>query len=1227
MNALFDLEPTLAWVLSALVVALVVLPYVALFRRRRVADRARLKEARALGIDRPVAQFPFVDARHCIGCGACVSACPEGDVLGVVGGVAVVINGLRCVGHGRCADACPVGAIEIGLGDLKGRRDVPLLTDEAETTVPGVFVAGELSGLALIRNAIEQGVAVTETIAARLATGRQRGPDAEGVDLLVVGAGPAGLSAALAARERHLSVRLIDQEQGLGGTILQFPRRKLVLTRPVELPTGTALDREEYTKEQVLAVLDREISRHRLDIRRGERFESLERRDDDTLEVRTSAGAHRARHVLLALGRRGTPRKLGVPGEELGKVAYQLRDATSWRGLRILVVGGGDSAVEAAIGLARQAGNEVSISYRKSAFLRIKKKNQDAVEKLIRRGRIRAIFDSQVEAVEADRVLLRVGEGREALANDQVFVLIGGDPPFELLRRSGVRFGGDPAAQPRSEAPRRAPAIAGLALALAALGAPAFGAQASPHGHLEIPCADCHTTRDWQEIASDRKFRHESTGFPLAGAHATAACSECHRDPIFSRVATACQDCHLDAHLGELGLDCARCHDTRRWDARDDVFRAHDRTIFPLLAGHARVDCEGCHGGQPPNEYSRTPTDCMTCHHEDYRAATDPPHRGFSTDCLQCHVGVTQGWSAPGFRHTARFPLTGPHAGIDCADCHRDGYVGTSADCYDCHRDDYERTRDPDHVAAGFPTTCQSCHGATSWEGAVFDHALSGFPLTGAHRTLDCEQCHQSGFGGTPSDCIACHRSDYERTRDPNHAQAGFSTRCQECHSTSSWEGSGFSHDATGFPLTGAHRAAVCEACHSQGYAGTSTACYSCHRADYEGTRDPNHAQSGFPTTCQNCHGTTSWNTSSFDHDASRFPLTGAHRGLDCESCHSSGFAGTPTDCVSCHRADYDATDDPNHAAAGFPLTCQVCHSTTRWDEASFNHDSTIFPLTGAHRSVACESCHAAGYSGTPTTCVSCHQGDYNSTQDPNHAASGFSTTCEACHTTASWQGATFDHNATGFSLTGAHASIACESCHASGYSGTPSACVSCHQADYNSTQEPNHAAAGFPTTCETCHTTSSWQGATFDHNATAFPLTGAHTSTACESCHASGYSGTPTACVACHQNDYNQANDPNHVSAGFPTTCESCHTTSSWDGATFDHDGSYFPIYSGKHRNKWASCSTCHVVPSNYAVFECTVCHEHRRSEMDSEHDDVGGYVYQSQACYNCHPTGEADD
>jgi nitrate/TMAO reductase-like tetraheme cytochrome c subunit len=272
---------------------------------------------------------------------------------------------------------------------------------------------------------------------------------------------------------------------------------------------------------------------------------------------------------------------------------------------------------------------------------------------------------------------------------------------------------------------------------------------------------------------------------------------------------------------------------------------------------------------------------------------------------------------------------------------------------------------------------------------------------------------------------------------------------------------------------------------------------------------------------------------------------------------------------------------------------------------------------------VPCATCHTAGYDGTPTACYSCHRTDYDSADTPDHE--GFPTTCESCHSTSAWQPASFNHAATSFPLTGAHTSVPCASCHAAGYDGTPTACYSCHRSDYEGADDPDHA--DFPTTCQNCHTTTGWEPATFNHSATDFPLTGAHTSVACAECHASGYDGTPTDCYACHASDYNGTTDPNHAAAGFPTTCLNCHNTTSWEGATFDHDGQYFPIYSGTHRNEWSTCSQCHNVPGNYAIFSCLTCHEHRQSEMDSKHQDVGGYSYSSPACLSCHPDGTADD
>jgi thioredoxin reductase len=359
-------------------------------------------------VDRPAAQYPYVDPTRCIGCGACVAACPEGDVLGVVGGTATIINGLRCVGHGRCEEACPVSAIEVGLGDVKARADMPQVDEWNETGTPGLFLAGEVRGLALVRNAIEQGRRVVERIAQR-----GDGPSgADAVQVLIVGAGPAGLSAALACAERGLTHLVLEQEGDLGGSLLHYPRRKMVLLQPVDLPLHGRLAREEYQKEQFLELMEELVASHELPVRFGQKVRGVAATRDG-FEVRTDAHAYRARNVVLAVGRRGTPRKLGVPGEDLPKVMYRLIDAESYRGRKLLVVGGGDSAVEAAVGLARQPGNEVTLP----------------------------LFGSQVLEIAPGSVRLKAGPDAVEIGNDFVFVFAGGDPPFELLKQCGVRFG------------------------------------------------------------------------------------------------------------------------------------------------------------------------------------------------------------------------------------------------------------------------------------------------------------------------------------------------------------------------------------------------------------------------------------------------------------------------------------------------------------------------------------------------------------------------------------------------------------------------------------------------------------------------------------------------------------------------------------------------------------------------------------------------------------------
>jgi len=432
-------ESLLLWGFAALVVALIVLPYLRSFRRRARHDRERKEEAAALGIDKPAAQFPYIDPTHCIGCGACVRACPEGDVLGIVGGTAVVVNGLRCVGHARCEAACPVGAITVGLGDLKSREDVPLLDDAGQTTVPGVYVVGELGGLSLVRNAVFQGRRIVRHLAERLpALSMQE----DVLDVAIIGAGPAGLSAGLTAAHSGLSSVVLEREATLGGSLLHYPRRKMVLTQPVDLPPWGSLDREEYTKEALLELFEGLVENHTIDVRFGETVVNVQPEDGHFLVLAASGGTWRTRTVVLALGRRGTPRTLGIPGEELSKVMYRLLDAEGYRDQKILVVGGGDSAAEAAIGLARQPGNEVTLSYRREKLVRLKKKNQDALDTLLTAGKVRPLFGSQPVEITPGSVRLKVGGEVVELANDYVFVFAGGVPPFDFLKKIGVRCGG-----------------------------------------------------------------------------------------------------------------------------------------------------------------------------------------------------------------------------------------------------------------------------------------------------------------------------------------------------------------------------------------------------------------------------------------------------------------------------------------------------------------------------------------------------------------------------------------------------------------------------------------------------------------------------------------------------------------------------------------------------------------------------------------------------------------
>ncbi len=754
-------------------------------------------------------------------------------------------------------------------------------------------------------------------------------------------------------------------------------------------------------------------------------------------------------------------------------------------------------------------------------------------------------------------------------------------------------------------------------------------------------CESCHTVKGWQVSVKD--IQNHQNRFPLVGAHALVECDQCHKNAAagqFVGLSTACYSCHqkdfqtpvIDHVTLNFPTTCETCHSMNTFvGAKFDHMKY---TGYALTGTHATLECTACHIN---NVFAGTPAQCYSCHTADFVNSNNPPHvqLGLPHDCGSCHT--TTDWNNARFDHTlyAHYPLTGKHATVPCAQCHTgNNYTNTPTDCYACHKADFTTTTNPNHVTSGFPTDCSQCHNTTSWTTSTFNHNNTSFPLTGAHITVACALCHtNSNYSGSlPTACYGCHQADFTGTTNPAHVTAGFPTDCTQCHNTTSWTTSTFNHNNTSFPLTGFHATMQCAQCHTTptSYNGSlPTACYGCHQADFTGTTNPPHVSGNFPTDCTQCHNTSSWTTSTFNHNNTSFPLTGAHTTVACALCHTNNnYTGSlPTACYGCHQADFTGTTNPAHVAAGFPTDCTQCHNTTSWTTSTFNHNNTSFPLTGAHTTVACASCHTNNnYSGSlPTACYGCHQADFTGTTNPAHVAAGFPTDCTICHSTSNWTTSTFNHATTSFPLTGFHATMQCVQCHTSAttYNGSlPTLCYGCHMADYNGTTNPAHAAAGFPTTCDTCHTTTNWLNATFNHNNTPFPLTGFHTTVACTLCHINNvFAGTPTVCSGCHMADYTGTTNPNHASAGWPTTCDTCHTTTAWLPATLPT--AYHTLFPVNHGNANGVCTTCHTNSSDYSVFSCTATCHGSGNAANFNHPKVNGYVYSPTSCYACHKNG----
>ncbi len=418
---------------AAIVAALVYWSWSRRLRKSEEKAIATLEDMAALGEVVPDTIHPVIDLDRCIGSGACVRACPEKNVLGIVHGQAKLLNPLACVGHSACLPACPVDAIKLVFGTSERGVELPKVDPNFQTTREGVYVIGELGGMGLIRNAVRQGKQ-----AAQHAAGAGRRGKGDAYDAAVVGAGPAGVSATLSLMEAGCRVILLDRES-VGGTIMHYPRAKVVMTGALEFPLIGTVRRRKMSKEELIELWKSIAEKANLPIKPGVMVEGVAADADGMWRLETSMGPVRAANVFLGLGRRGMPRKLGVPGEEQAKVHYRLVEPDPFKGRHVLVVGGGNSAVENALALADYGQcASVAISYRRAAFARCRADNRRRIDELIQAGKVRPLMPSEVERINEKDVVLKTDQGQVSLPNDSVIVQIGGTAPAELLKKFGI---------------------------------------------------------------------------------------------------------------------------------------------------------------------------------------------------------------------------------------------------------------------------------------------------------------------------------------------------------------------------------------------------------------------------------------------------------------------------------------------------------------------------------------------------------------------------------------------------------------------------------------------------------------------------------------------------------------------------------------------------------------------------------------------------------------------
>ena len=777
------------------------------------------------------------------------------------------------------------------------------------------------------------------------------------------------------------------------------------------------------------------------------------------------------------------------------------------------------------------------------------------------------------------------------------------------------------------------------------------------HAPLAGDCAKCHKTRSYLAVSAacatchkdvhaptlgpncltchpmaqafkDAKkgFDHSKSAFALAGAHQRVACEKCHVNKVYKGVRfAACTDCHKNPHRQIAAGDCRSCHTVETWKTQK---LDHARTAFPLKGRHAEIPCAKCHV-RPATQVALKFERCSNCHED--------PHKGsFKQDCSACH-NETRFGKAP-FDHTksTKFPLTGKHAPLECAKCHKGvvtggstpakvvDYRGLSTACASCHADIHRNE---------LGSACEACHTTASFKVPGYTHPRWPAFFGGQHQSAPCASCHvpqppgpprKTGvpiegwkFKGVSTACAACHA-------DVHLGQVG--TACEACHAIDAAKFAvvGFAHAKTAYPLTGRHAAVDCRKCHKPETAafpagrgtairlkGLATACASCHTDQHLG-------QLG--SKCETCHTTTTFKVQAYNHaKASAALISGRHVPLKCEACHKPQNAAYPAgtgtavrykvglSCSNCHA-------DQHRGALG--TTCEMCHTTAEWRTVSRAfHKKASFKLEGRHLDVECAQCHWNGVlRGTPTRCFDCH---WVRRQDDRYRTR-LGSDCENCHRPTSWNAVSWNHGtATGTALSPVHRAMGCLGCHKSGtFEAGGITCFSCHAADYQRAASPNHVAAGFPTSCELCHlaTHSAWSQASVSHS--TFPLTGRHATAACVNCHGNGvYRGTPRACVGCHRAEYDRTTQPAHAAAGFSTVCDSCHSASApaWTGS-YNHSAVY-PLV-GLHATQ--ACAVCHVnnvykgTPNS-----CFGCHKTNYDRTSKPPHAASGF---STACDSCH-------